>query len=486
MASISLSQSWTGSSYEIVFTVSWNVKTESNVLNVYNYHGKANVLSVTVPPAYLIWNDMTTNTATISGFEPYMKYIATFANETYVFSARPHPNHQSDSYYPSFYPAMQTQIYQYDFTGFSMKGETGCCVANAVASAREKIEHDYRPSSTRKYSVSWIYGAINQGADEEGGMATDEVLDFLIYTGVPTYRKIKSSNGKKGTYPDIYIKQSKQVSAYGYTETMTGAVQRYRAISNSSYAQYGRISNWKRTYINDALEIMKYVSGYGKSACLDIIISEEFDIGVKNQNTQKGVLPRLNQYSSNRGAHCMVILGWKMINGEYHWICQNSWGRKYPFASGANWWDESTWQEVGDNGLIYVPFSYHKRITNNTIDGGVYNVYLIDGQDYGDDVFKWDTPKIKGQPFNITANEWTKLQNHINECLGYINKTPYTFTSAQPNQPFAWKYFSEVVKAITSSTYLGSSVSFGLSFTGLPIKADEHINRIIEALDSVT
>lgn len=483
MASISISsQVWTGASYTINFSFSWNVTTDDSTLNIYEYHGKENVLNISIPSGNIIWNDVASNTAEIAGFVPYMKYIATFANQTLSFNVNPHPNHVSDSYYPTYYPTMQTQMYQYDFNAFSVRGETGCCVPSTLVAVREKIEHDIRPNSTRKYSSSWIYGAVSTSATEWGGMYTGDALDFLTSVGVPTYKKIKVYGVKN--YPDVYAKQSFSTSYNGVSETALGAVQRYNKITGSKYAQYGRIASWNKTSITNVVEIMNYVSGNMTSACLDIVITEEFDSACKNTSGQKGVVPRLNQYSTERGGHCMIILGWKKINGEYHWICQNSWGRKYPFNT--TWWDSANWSEVGDNGLIYVPFSYHARVQNNIVNGGVYGVYLVSGMDCGTDEFSWDTPKVKGQPFNLTKSEWDKLQNYINECLEYVNKSPYSFTVATRGQPLTWTHYNEIRSAVNYSVYLGSSISIPFALKGDQIKADEHLNKLVESLNSVT
>lgn len=483
MASFSITrQTWENGGYAIGFDFSWNVQTDDNTLRIYLYHSKRLLLTETIPSGILTWNDVTSNTATVSTFEPYLKCVATFAGITLTFNINPHPNHISDSYYPSYYPTMQTQMYQYDFDTFSVRGETGCCVASTLVAVREKIEHDIRPNSTRKYSSSWIYGAVAQSAGENDGMYSREALDLLMNVGTPTYRKIKSYN--VSTYPDVYVKQNKSTSYNGVTNTMTGAVQRYKNVSNSKYAYNGKISSWRMVSMLNVLEIMKHVTGNMKSAFLEMFISEEFDQACKNLTTKKGVVPRLNQFSTNRGSHTMIILGWKKIDDEYYWICQNSWGRKAPFGSG--WWDEASWQEVGDNGLIYVPVSYMARLTNGVFDGGVLNVYLIDGGDYDTDEFKWDTPKVKGAEFNLTKTEWDKLQSYINECLGYRNKSVYSFTAAIKGQPFTSEHYNEIVDTLYFSNYLGSSIDLTWASRGVPISADEHLNKLVKSLNSVT
>jgi C1A family cysteine protease len=62
-----------------------------------------------------------------------------------------------------------------------------------------------------------------------------------------------------------------------------------------------------------------------------------------SDETIKSGLVKKPDFENERilGGHCMLCVGWKMINNEIHFIVQNSWGTKW-----------------GDNGYCYIPESY--------------------------------------------------------------------------------------------------------------------------------
>ena len=45
------------------------------------------------------------------------------------------------------------------------------------------------------------------------------------------------------------------------------------------------------------------------------------------------------------------------------------------------------------------------------------------------DYFEWDAEKVKGKPFNVTANEWRRLLDNINEICVYKGLTSVSSTS---------------------------------------------------------
>jgi hypothetical protein len=55
------------------------------------------------------------------------------------------------------------------------------------------------------------------------------------------------------------------------------------------------------------------------------------------------------------GGHMMLIIGWKKIAGEEHWIVLNSWGK---------WW--------GDNGLCYIPVNSYEFSEAWSLTDGIY------------------------------------------------------------------------------------------------------------------
>lgn len=100
--------------------------------------------------------------------------------------------------------------------------------------------------------------------------------------------------------------------------------------------------------------------------------------------------------------------------------------------------------------------------------------------------FSWDTPKVKGQPINVTANEWKKLTNNINEMLKFKGKTQKTFTTVTAGvTPITKAIFDEARSAITYTSGLGSSIYIPYAYSGSSVTA-EHFNKLVESLNSVT
>ncbi|RAV12168.1 fibronectin type III domain-containing protein [Paenibacillus contaminans] len=66
--------------------------------------------------------------------------------------------------------------------------------------------------------------------------------------------------------------------------------------------------------------------------------------------------------------------------------------------------------------------------------------------------FQWDSPKVSGQPFHITASEWNRLTNKINEFRRYkqVTNPDYPFTSATSGNVFEVYYYRQAVEAISA------------------------------------
>ena len=77
------------------------------------------------------------------------------------------------------------------------------------------------------------------------------------------------------------------------------------------------------------------------------------------------------------------------------------------------------------------------------------------------DYFDWDTPKEKGEPFNLTASEWNGLRANTNLVLAYIGKNQWAYQSANTGENFTADHYNEVVMAIQSadSSKYGTNLS---------------------------
>lgn len=63
--------------------------------------------------------------------------------------------------------------------------------------------------------------------------------------------------------------------------------------------------------------------------------------------------------------------------------------------------------------------------------------------------FSWDTSKTSGSTFNVTASEWTRLQNSINQFRSYKGLGSYSFTSVSSGQLFEAYLYRQCVTAIS-------------------------------------
>lgn len=95
--------------------------------------------------------------------------------------------------------------------------------------------------------------------------------------------------------------------------------------------------------------------------------------------------------------------------------------------------------------------------------------------------FSWNTSKVSGGNFNLTASEWNGLCNKVNEFRVYKNYNEATFTIAYSNSDFLASMFNEVRNA---TAVLSASVPSTKS-KGDDINASD-LNQLVSALNSVT
>ena len=267
----------------------------------------------------------------------------------------------------------------------------GSCVANAIATIIEIYDY-IKTGKQRRFSFLWLYGNRRATDDQNEGLYYAEVLNNLKSDGVPFYELVRNENRRywnsqyvapynSSTYPTRlrHNKNAKQI------------VSEIRS-SLLSQAQTRRIFNWFE--INSYnVDLMKNWLEANKALLLPIDLTDAFyDLGYD------GILPTgsSSDYVNPIG-HTLVIIGWKKINGKHHWICQNSWG--------VDW---------GNNGICYVPWDcYH-----------IYNTYVLIPGSYGNppapsNWTKWSSTIVKGQSFNIKAQDWNDFINHIAVCYNY-------------------------------------------------------------------
>lgn len=103
--------------------------------------------------------------------------------------------------------------------------------------------------------------------------------------------------------------------------------------------QYGALSYWNvNPNPNDIMKAL-YTGGPGGGPAP--VMSAYTVKGSFKNAYDDGIVPVPSPRDKTLGGHSSLLVGWKVIDGEKYWINMNSWG-----------------EDVGDNGLFYIPFNY--------------------------------------------------------------------------------------------------------------------------------
>ena len=96
--------------------------------------------------------------------------------------------------------------------------------------------------------------------------------------------------------------------------------------------------------------------------------------------------------------------------------------------------------------------------------------------------WEWHTPKISGNTFSLTANEWNSFCTKINQFRQYKNKSTYNFTTATSGGDFYAYMFNEARNAINEMSPPTSVPS--IKYSGDIIYAND-LNRLRDSLNSI-
>lgn len=97
--------------------------------------------------------------------------------------------------------------------------------------------------------------------------------------------------------------------------------------------------------------------------------------------------------------------------------------------------------------------------------------------------FSWDTSKISGSNFNLTASEWTRLQNRINDFRTYKGLDYYSFTNVYSGDLVEAYLYRQAVSSISDMSPPTSPPPN--RYTGDVIFAND-IDRLRVSLDSIS
>lgn len=97
-------------------------------------------------------------------------------------------------------------------------------------------------------------------------------------------------------------------------------------------------------------------------------------------------------------------------------------------------------------------------------------------------LFEWDSPKVAGELFNLTADEWNRLIDEVNNVREYKNLSQVDLTVATRGIPFTADMYNQVGKAIQEM--VGESSSIPMVKKGTSIEASM-LNILVSELNSI-
>lgn len=249
----------------------------------------------------------------------YPKYSGTWYTFTIDSATTQNINPATSDYLPSYYPFVRDQMI---YKNGTYQGEAGSCVAQSSVCILDILEKRERGTNNNYYSATWIYGNRTYSGES---MQFVDTINKLNSDGSPVWDRMNDIDN----YPDNRF--------YSDNSGILGARNVFLNNYNDLYAhaKNQRTNGDTSTNISfyDCQTIMNVIQTNG-CCFFGIQLPSTFDNPVSG---------KVNNPSSNytRGGHAVVAIGWKMINGVAHWICQNSWGSGY-----------------GDGGRCYIPMSW--------------------------------------------------------------------------------------------------------------------------------
>lgn len=257
--------------------------------------------------------------------------------------------------------------------------DIGECVAEGLGYSSEVVEK-VQSGKYKKFSRGFTY-ANREPSDYQGsGMMVREALKNKLKYGAVLYEDFPY----EAEVPEIYKKLEP------VKEELLEKAYKYRI---SAYAALRTDDDIKTALIKLRTPVVG--SWY---------IYESFS----RITPQNPIMPVFDKFAEKfYGYHCMIILGWKLINGKEHWIVKNSWGN-----------------EFGDNGKCYAPFEINQVELWSTTD----NIYPL--KDY-------KITRIAGQDRIDTAIKISQYAQNTSESIALCNayNFPDALTASSLNIP---------------------------------------------------
>jgi len=301
------------------------------------------------------------------------------------------------------------------------------CTAHAVA-LLSQIQEYKRHGKKRRFSYLWIHG--NRDTEYEGStvhIALDSISSVDGGDGIPEY---DLAHPLLSSYSQLPYLATTEPTEYG---TAKQAVIDHRSALLANANKY-KIQGWDyyapaQTTIANTKSVIQTEG----SALIQIDCSANFN----NPPTTGIIVDDPNQPVT--GSHLLNIIGWTVKNGIDHWIVQNTWGF---------WGDiEGAYAPpyVCNAGRCYIPFDYPR-----------INLYVYAYINRYTSTFVWDNPKVQGNEFNLTAEEWNKFTDMLATYRLINGLSIQEFTIAETGMDFTADIFNEAIDGFTGLTYTGT------------------------------
>lgn len=121
-------------------------------------------------------------------------------------------------------------------------------------------------------------------------------------------------------------------------------------------------------------------------------------------------------------------------------------------------------------GKRYYKYPYHIMVGNRCVNCG-----------YTDMVFEWDTPKYSGREVNITASEWNKLQQFINDKRKLLGYQSWNFTRVVTGRRMRADEYNDVRQSISG---MGGQNLPPKMMSGDKMIAD-HLNMLVDSINDI-
>jgi C1A family cysteine protease len=214
------------------------------------------------------------------------------------------------------------------------QGQLGSCTAFASCAAysfdldKQASGDNYDPSELFVYyNTRFIEGTV----DEDSGAYIRDAIKSLNKYGVPA----------ESEWPYDISKYAERPSDPAYESGLLREALKYATVDVTT-------------------RDLKAVLASGYPVVVGFTVYESFD---SDQVINTGIVPLPNDTERILGGHAVLVVGYKLIDGNLYWICRNSWG--------------TSW---GDNGYFYMPEAY---LTNTDLADDFWVVYQVTSPDPG-------------------------------------------------------------------------------------------------------